>query len=98
MEDMNDDYVDDFEQFGEEATSPQDNQKMIKVVTNPKQQKQDSSATQQKEGEMTQSGKPMASEWDFDEDGFSENLFSSKATANVLKPQADEAEHNQMNN
>ena len=37
-DDMGDDYVDDFEQFGEEAQSPTEDRKMIQVVTNPKPQ------------------------------------------------------------
>ena len=36
-DDLGDDYADDFEQFGEEAKSPtDDDQKLVKVVTNPK--------------------------------------------------------------
>ena len=38
-DDLGDDYADDFEQFGEEAKSPtDDDQKLVKVVTNPKSQ------------------------------------------------------------
>ena len=38
-DDLGDDYADDFEQFGEEAKSPtDDDQKLVKVVTNPKPQ------------------------------------------------------------
>ena len=72
-DDLGDDYADDFEQFGEEAKSPtDDDQKLIKVVTNPKSQ-----STQEQQQLMSQADR----EWDFDQDGNSENLFSSKANA-----------------
>ena len=59
---MGDDYVDDFEQFGEEAKSPtEEDQKLVKVVTNPKPQ-----PAQEQHQMMNQSDKPVAHEWDFD--------------------------------
>ena len=86
-DDMGDDYVDDFEQFGEEAKSPQAERKMVKVVATVK--------SGQQQQQMTQSGKPVSSEWDFDEDGYSENLFSSKASKDHenMSPESQPQQH-----